>query len=277
MKIRLWTKWSVLIGLLLITGGLGFSHKHLFTDRFRLRFLNVGQGDATLIQTPSNHTILVDGGRDQRTLQQLMEKSGYFSRTIDLLVITHPDSDHIGGLSEVFSRYKVRAVLMTGIRRHESEIYTRLMKRIQAEETRVIPARAGETIKMGKLSMKVLHPRQSKWGSTVEDPNIHSVVLRGTYKDFSFLLPGDITAVEERKLVRSDLKLKADVLKAAHHGSASSTSQAFLEAVDPNRVVISAGQNNRYGHPAKEVLDRIRNKNIKIHGTYTGDTVDIIE
>ena len=268
-----WGIWAILcvIGTVLVT-----SHWHVLSDQFRLIFLDVGQGDAVLIETPENHTVLVDGGRDERALQQLLETRGYFARTIDLLVITHPDADHIGGLSDIFRAYNVRSVLMAGTKAPESETYQHLLRRITKEGSTVIPARAEETVEMGTLTLDVLYPSGGTWGKDVDRQNPHSVVLRGTFQETSFVLPGDITAAEERKLVRSDTTLEADILKAAHHGSDSSTSTAFLQAVDPEMVVISAGQNNRYGHPAEEVLQRIQRQDATIRSTKQEGNIDIV-
>ncbi|MFB6225204.1 MAG: ComEC/Rec2 family competence protein [Candidatus Paceibacteria bacterium] len=267
---------SIVILLGMSLGGKVFlSHKHLFTDQFRMVFLDVGQGDSVLIETPQNMTILIDGGRDQRALQQLIEVHGYFARTIDLLVLTHSDADHIGGIPEIMKHYTVRAVMLPGSKDTENKVYQNVLRHIKQRKIRTIPAQAGETISAGKVSFKVLHPQKSQWGTQVENENIHSIVLRGTYKDTSFLLPGDITAVEERRLVRSDVTLEADILKAAHHGSDSSTSQTFLDAVNPETVVISAGQDNRYGHPADEVLNRLKKNSIQIRSTIREGNVDI--
>jgi beta-lactamase superfamily II metal-dependent hydrolase len=268
-----WGIWAILcvIGTVLVT-----SHWHVLSDQFRLIFLDVGQGDAVLIETPENHTVLVDGGRDERALQQLLETRGYFARTIDLLVITHPDADHIGGLSDIFRAYNVRSVLMAGTQAPESETYQHLLRMITKEGSTVIPARAEETVEMGTLTLDVLYPSERTWGKDVDRQNPHSVVLRGTFQETSFVLPGDITAAEERKLVRSDTMLEADILKAAHHGSDSSTSTAFLKAVDPEMVVISAGQNNRYGHPAEEVLKRIQRQDATIRSTKQEGNIDIV-
>jgi len=265
---------SLLLGIAMV-GKVFTEHKHLFTERFRMVFLDVGQGDSVLIETPQNMTILIDGGRDQRALQHLIDVHGYFARTIDLLILTHSDADHIGGIPEIMKRYTVRAVMLPGTKDTDSDVYQNVLQQIRKRNIKTIPAQAGETISAGKVSFRVLHPQKSQWGKQVENTNIHSVVLRGEYQDTSFLLPGDITAVEERRLVRSDVTLSADILKAAHHGSGSSTSQAFLQAVDPRTVVISAGQDNRYGHPAEEVLDRLKKNAIHVRSTIKEGNVDI--
>jgi len=181
----------------------------------------------------------------------------FWDRTLDVMVLTHPDSDHITGLVPVLERYQVDAVIFREME-HESEVYEYWLQLLGAEGATVYQGEAGLRLALDEgLEMVVLHPGAELVSGTEANTNNNSVVTRLTYGQVSVLLPGDIEAEVEQQLVAEGAPLGSTVLKAAHHGSCSSTTQKFLEAVDPEVVVISVGAENRFGHPCAEVVERL--------------------
>jgi len=226
--------------------------------RLHVAFLDVGQGDAILLTTPQGQQILVDGGPDPAALTSALGRQmPFWDRSIDLLVLTHADGDHLTGLAEALERYRVGAWLDNG-----SSVDNPLVHQCEALLDRAKVARhsaaAGEKLALGDgLTLEVLHPPQSQVAEMAGDSNNNSVVLRVAWNQVSFLLTGDVEEDGERQLVESGLPLQATVLKVAHHGSAGSSTAEFLQAVQPSFAVISVGADNRAGHPAPAMLDRL--------------------
>jgi competence protein ComEC len=218
-------------------------------------FIDVGQGDATFIQTPSGRQILVDGGFYPTVLNdQLGRQMPFWDREIDLLIATHPDGDHVAGLVDVFAQYRVGQLLTNGDGLGESEIYDALLLVAAETNTPVRPLVAGEQILIGDgVRLEVLHPAAEQ---TVEDRNENSVAMRLVYGDFTFLFTGDGETLAEQQMLASGRPLEAVVYKAGHHGARASSSPAFLAAAQPQIIVISAGADNKFGHPHPEVLQR---------------------
>lgn len=223
-------------------------------------FLDVGQGDAVLIESPTGVQVLIDGGKDQSAVRELGRLLGPLDRSLDLVVETHPDADHIGGLPDVFSRYRVSAYLSSDIA-HDTQDDLALERAVVAEGLATITPKRGMRIHIGgEAYLDVLYPDRDV--STVET-NEGSTIIKVVYQDTSFLLSGDASSDIEAYLVYLDgTELQSDVLKAGHHGSRTSSSEVFLDAVQPSYVVISAGLDNSYGHPHAEVVERIAARNI---------------
>ncbi len=235
--------------------------------KLKVSFLNVGQGDAILIESPTKTQVLIDGGRDRSVLRELGKRMSPLDRSIDMVVETHPDADHIGGLSGVLKNYTVSYVLSSKV---ESDTNTVLaLADAVANEKGVVEvtARRGQRIDIGGGAyLLVLFPDRE-----VErlETNTGSVVMQLVYGSTKIMLTGDAPSSVEEWLVRLDGEdLESAVLKAGHHGSRTSTSDAWLAMVNPAHVVISAGKDNSYGHPHKEVLERI-----EISGADTLSTV----
>lgn len=232
-------------------------------------FLNVGQGDSILIETPSGKQILVDGGPDRSVLRELPKVIGPLDRSLDLIVETHPDKDHIAGLTDVFERYEVGAFLSPGIPNDTS--YTKTLERAAESEPGVVrvEARRGMRLHLGNGAYAdVLYPDRDVDGV---ETNTGSVVLRVVYGETEFMLTGDAPTNVERWLVSLDGEaLQSDVLKAGHHGSRTSTDEEWLREVSPSYVVISAGLNNSYGHPHTEVVSRIQDFGATLLSTTNG-------
>jgi competence protein ComEC len=227
-------------------------------DKLHVNFLDVGQGDAILIQTPNGQDILIDGGPDPQKINlELSKKLSFWDRTIDLVVCTQPQADHVTGLVEVLLRYKVKQVLEPGVP-YDSAIYQEWLRLIEDEGIKYNIARAGQEIDLGSgIKMEVLNPPEDLFEGTSDDVDNNGVVLRLSWDKLSFLFTADIREEVEFELIGQRATLKSTVLKVAHHGSKTSTSQQFLAAVAPEVAVISVGAENTFGHPSPEVLERL--------------------
>lgn len=248
-------RWVALLGLLaaavwLATRGLPDGKLHVY-------FLNVGQGDAILIIAPDGRQILVDGGPSPTALlNELGTVLPFWDRSLDLVVLTHPDGDHITGLIPLLDRYRVAQVLDVP----QSDSAPEAAPWLERLRVRDIPrtyARRGMRLSVGNVLLTVLHPGPQLLTGTASDDNNNAIVLRLDYSRFSVLLTGDIEREAEEALIAASLPLRADVLKAGHHGSNGSTSAAFVAAVQPRLAVISVGQGNPFGHPHPAVLERL--------------------
>lgn len=232
----------------------------------RVTFFDVGQGDAILIQAPGNVDVLIDGGPDNTVVEKLGERLPFFDRTIELLVITHPDSDHVAGLPEVARRYRVERVLFTGVT--DSLPAYRILRTVFADQgTDEIYSRPGQTFELPGGRLTVVGPEGAHENTEPEESNTYSVVVRLDAGQTSFLFTGDADQAEETGMLRAHRLIKANVLKVGHHGSKSATSQEFLNAVDPGVAVISAGKDNQFGHPHPEVVERVKTHGVQILST----------
>ncbi|MBU1500416.1 MBL fold metallo-hydrolase [Patescibacteria group bacterium] len=239
-------------------------------------FLDVGQGDAILITGPTGIQLLVDGGRDRSAVRELPKVMNLLDRRIEMVLATHPDADHIGGLPDVLSRYRVSYVLTPG-REGESEVFSSFEESIKNESgAKELVARAGMRINLGGGSYAdVLYPGDNV--AHLREPNDASVILRVVYGDTEFLLTGDAPSwVEERLVSQYGASLQSDVLKAGHHGSRSSTSKLWLAIVQPEVVVVSAGENNSYGHPHPEVLENVEKSGATLLSTVSEGTITYV-
>jgi competence protein ComEC len=224
--------------------------------RLEVTVLDVGQGDAILIETPNGTDILVDGGPGRAVLRGLGHELAWHDRSIELMILTHPQADHFTGLLDVLNRYDVRRVV-AGPGEEQSLGYATWQSAIEAEGAAIEVPRAGTTFDLGDgVQLEVLGPLADM--ATDAELNNTSLVLRLVWGDVSFLLTGDIEAAAEQSFVESGMDLRSTVFKVPHHGSKTSSSEAFLDAVQPSIAVVSAGQGNQFGHPAEEVVDRLR-------------------
>lgn len=227
-----------------------------YLERQELKFylLDVGQGDAIFIETPSKNQILIDGGPDRSVLKELGEVMPFYDRTIDLVILTHPNLDHVAGLVEVLRNYEVGMYMDTGdtysLAQYEE------LKRVMAEKK--IPyvlARRGTKFILDKgVELLIFHPEKL---AKVSDPNQNSIIAKLSFGETDFLLTGDAEKGEELRLVTSGDDLESEVLKVGHHGSKTSSNPLFLEKVKPDYALISVGRQNRYGHPNDEVLETL--------------------
>jgi competence protein ComEC len=250
-------KWLVLP--LLVAAILVWSVALTMPDgKLHVSFLDVGQGDAILIQMPNGQDILIDGGPDPQKINlELSERLPFWDRTIDLVVCTQPQADHITGLVEVLQRYKVKQVLESGVS-YNSSIYQEWCNLVEEKQIKRDKAQAGQEIDLGNgIRLEVLNPPVSLWEGTSDDVDNNGVVLRLSWGKVSFLFTADIREEVEFELIGQRASLKSTVLKVSHHGSKTSTTSQFLAAVAPEVAVISVGEDNPFGHPSPEVVERL--------------------
>ena len=211
-----------------------------------------------LIQTTNGQNILIDGGPDPQKINlELSERLAFWDRTIDLVVCTQPQADHITGLVEVLRRYRVGQVLESGVS-YNSTIYQEWCNLVEDKGIECNTACTGQNIDLGNgVKMEVLNPPESLWKDTSDDVNNNGVVLRLSWGQISFLFTADITEEVEFALIGQRASLTSTVLKVAHHGSDTSTSEHFLAVIDPEVAVICVGADNPFGHPRPEVIDRL--------------------
>ncbi|MEK9171912.1 MAG: ComEC/Rec2 family competence protein [Patescibacteria group bacterium] len=247
------------------------------SDILAVYFLDVGQGDAIFIDSPSHGRVLIDGGPNRKVLSELGKILPFADKRIDIMIETHPDKDHIGGLPEVVSRYNVGLFLEPGVESGNT-IDDELKKRIEQKNVPELIARRGMVLNFGDgVKLQILFPLQGQDVSNWET-NRASIVAKLVYGDQSFLLTGDSPIQIENVLLNLDPnQLNSDVLKAGHHGSRTSTSLTYAEAVSPEYAVISAGKDNSYGHPHQDVLDILDRVGTEVvstakHGTIKFET-----
>jgi competence protein ComEC len=225
----------------------------------KVNFLDVGQGDAIFIETLDKKQMLIDGGPDLSILEKLGKIMPFYDRYIDVILLSHPEQDHLNGLIEVLKRYDVGVVVMAGILR-DTEQYKEFTNLIKNKKIPIYIAYNGGMINFGdNIDFDILYPIENINGRKLSDSNNYSVVGKLIYKNFSTLFTGDIEKSTENKLLKAGIDLKANIIKIAHHGSKTSTSENFLKAVNALMAIIEVGKDNQYGHPHQEVLDRLKN------------------
>lgn len=268
------TKWLSLLSIGLLNIPLWLAVVSREPDNYlTVNFLDVGQGDAIFIETPFHNQVLIDGGPGSAVLSQLGQVMPFYDKEIDLVILTHPDADHLSGLVEVVERYKVNKVVTTGVKTNTKEFQV-WQKAIQNKNIPIQIAEADQVIKLSQnIHLYVLTPFEDVDGKEVKDLNETSIVNRLVYGDFKALLTGDAEFKTEKELLERDIFIDSDVLKVGHHGSKNSTSQDFLDVVSPEVAVIQVGENNRYHHPTAEVLGRL--KNIKVYRTDQDGRIEV--
>jgi len=270
---RLPKKW-VIPPLVVVALMVSFTAATMPDDNLHISFLDVGEGDAILIQK-GNQQVLVDGGPSPQAISlELSQKMPFWNRTIDLVVLTHPHSDHLTGLVEVLRRYKVKQVLSPDLD-GDSPIYDEWLSLIKEKNIKHTIAQAGQRIDLGKgVVIKVLNPQRPLFTGTESDIDNNGVVLRLSMGDVSFLLTADTMWEAEFELIARRASLTSTVLKVAHCGSDTSTTAEFLAVVNPQIAIISVGADNPFGHPSPEVMERLKERigSENIYQTYDGET-----
>lgn len=238
----------------------------------KVAFLDVGQGDSIFIQTPSNKQVLIDGGANRSVLGELGRVMPFWDRSLDVVIATHPDKDHIGGLLSVLENFRVDQFVDTGLVA-DTQVYKSLELLIDVEGATEVIAAGGLEILLDEehgIVLEILWPSEK----LSDDRNDTSIITKLSYGETSFLMTGDASVVVENRLVREwGELLDIDVLKLGHHGSKTSTSEIFLKATTPELAIISAGENNRYGHPNVSVIKRLKALHIPFLGTYKEGTI----
>ncbi len=277
-----------------------------------VNFFDIGQGDAIFITTPARHQILIDGGPNSDILEKLNQEMPFWDKTIDLIILTHPEHDHYFGLLEVLQRYKVENILWSGILRDTNE-YKKWRNLLEQENARIIIAEQGQKIiyssnviarsatspQTGGATKQshsplviasepadersnpicyfdILHPFENLENQETKNPNNTSVVARLVFGENSFLFTGDIYKSVERDLIERGIYLKSDVLKVCHHGSKTSSAEEFIEYVSPEIAVILVGKDNPYKHPRPETLATLEKFGINILRTDIDGDIKLI-
>lgn len=241
----------------------------LAPGEMRVSVIDVGQGDSILVQLPDGQTILEDASVSEEgpTVTAYLKQQGI--ARIDHLVATHPHADHIGGLLDIVPAFDIGKVYMPKVTTN-TRTFERLLEEIRDKGLTITTAKTGVAmLQQGSVQAVFVAPS----GSPHDDLNDWSAVTRLQYGETAFLLTGDAEVESEREMLASGTELRADVLKVGHHGSDSSTSEEFLEAVDPSYAVISVGADNDYGHPRQEILDRLQQAGVQVYRTDQDGTV----
>lgn len=270
--LALWTVVGLLALLCTIVWSVVYERERV--KGLTVSFLSVGQGDAILVESPAGKRMLIDGGRDRAVLRELPHVMPWWDRNIDVVVATHPDADHVGGLFDVLERYHVSYILESGVMHDTPQaesLFTAVSREVGSGAKQGL-ARRGQVIDLGGGAYaQVLFPDRDV---TNLETNMASIVLRVVYGQTSFLLTGDSPIVIEEYLVALEgKKLQSTVLKAGHHGSRTSTSPLFVGFVSPEWGVFSRGCDNEYGHPHQEVVAIFEQSGISTKDTCVDGTV----
>lgn len=252
-----WTLFAALVA-----GGfyLAISFEADFSATTRVYFLDVGQGDSVLIRAPfTGHNILVDGGPNEKVLGELAAVLPGMEKKIDLMVLTHPHTDHLRGLIKVLEQYEVGAVMGSAVL-SDSEDYRYFFRLLQEKEIPFWAARARDDVAVGPLLLDILSPHDYLAFQNVANLNDSSVVFKFAYGGNVVLLSGDTEIAGAKDVYRSGADLNSLLFKAAHHGSKNGLFEPFLRVVDPKIVVVQSGKGNDYGHPHPETLARFSDK-----------------
>ncbi|GAA0849246.1 ComEC/Rec2 family competence protein [Bifidobacterium pullorum subsp. gallinarum] len=244
------------------------SNLKIENGKLNIIFLDVSQGASQLLVGPTGKTMLIDGGDNDKEELMLEYLRSYGVEKIDILIATHPDADHIGGLDAVVSNVDVGKIYMPKVTKN-TKTFESLLTAIKEKGLKITTAKAGVKLDWEPgIEIDMLAPVKDKY----EDTNNYSVVLKLKYKDRSALLTGDAEFISENDMMDSGKDLSADLLMVSHHGSAGSTSSKFLKAVQPEFAVIQVGENN-YGHPTSKTLQRLKDQDVHIYRNDLNGTV----
>ncbi len=255
-------KIGLILAILLLIGVFLVIAQPFVIPTDKVVFLDIGQGDSILFQKGTQQ-VLVDGGADTTVLSRLAEEMPWFDNKIEVVVATHPDKDHMGGIYGVLKRYDVGLVLLSaapGTSQLQESWLNHLERDLADQKIAVRFGWAGQHLLLDGLKFSMLAPWPDLIAGLHGETNDGSIVMRADFDDLSVLLTGDAEGPEEHGMMARDTKgeLHVDVLKVGHHGSKSSTSASFLQAVKPKLAAISVGAHNSYGHPTQQTLGRLQ-------------------
>lgn len=261
---------NIIIALIVVVAVVSFVYENYIREpvtvegTIEIHSIDVGQGDSTLIIAPEGN-LLIDAGTNASETDLLTYLDFCGIDTIDYFILTHPHEDHIGGADAVFENYEVKNVVLTFFH-STSNAYDALLDALKKSVyTNVIECEAGAEYSIGEMKMKLLGPDPDSLG---DDANNSSIITKITYGESSLLFTGDAEyAVEIALVSRWGQELDCDFLKMGHHGSSTSNSQVFVDAVSPYMSVISCGKDNSYGHPHREIIHMLENENIEYYRT----------
>lgn len=252
-----------------------FNSKSFSEDNFEMHFINVGQGDSILIHV-NNKTILIDSGPKDSASSIVNYLNKYKVKKIDYLIATHPHEDHIGNFSYIIKRFSIGSFYSPKIQ-STGKIYESMIDELKHKNLKINVLKEGKSsINLGKdVSIKVLSPKENYLDSK-NNLNNYSAVFLIKYKNTSFLLTGDAEKEAEEYILSRNENIKANLLKLGHHGSDSSTSEAFLKVVSPSIGIISCGKDNAYGHPHDSVLKLLKKYNVKTYRTDIDGDIKVV-
>lgn len=251
-------------------------HSLLPDGKLHAYILSVGQGDSILLQSPSGKHILIDGGPDLSVLESLGHSLSFFDRTIDLLVLTHPDLDHITAFPDILKRYRIETILLSGVQKENAPRYESFLSQIAQQKPSVLLADPTKDIDLGDgLILDIVWPPAQISATKPSKANNTSIVIRALFGDRRILLTGDIEEKAEREILVSGVDVRSHTLKVPHHGSRTSSSTGFLMAVRPSLAIVSSGRDNKFGHPHKEIVDRYHSFGIPIRNTAEEGTIHL--
>lgn len=247
--------------------------------KLKINFVDVGQGDCSFIITPDNKTILIDGGGNMLSNYDVGKKvvlpyilnRGYTK--IDYVFISHFDQDHSLGCAKIIENLTVSNLILTK-QFEENDIYKHIVSIAKQKKVNLIYVKEGDVITLNGVKIKILHPQEKLIAEN--SINNNSIVFKLEYKSFSILFTGDIENIAEEVILSKNINLKVDILKVAHHGSKTSSSQRFIEAVSPKIALIGVGKNNMFGHPNREVIERLQSYGTKIYRTDECGEISIV-
>lgn len=263
LHLKKYSKWYILLGLSICSVILWSVVVHEQRNGvLTVAFLDIGQGNATFIESPTGTQVIIDGGPNKNLMREVPSVIPWYDRNIDMLIVSHPDKDHYEGFISLLDRYSVDVFMEPGISDTSGE-YNFLKQKIISNKIPVVLARRGQIIDIGGGAyIEILFPDRDVYGL---ETNNASIVSRLVYGNTSFLIQGDSPQTIENYLVALDKDiLDSDVIEVGHHGSKTSSSEIYIEAVSPQYAIISVGKDNTYGHPNKEILDILNKDKVKV-------------
>jgi len=241
-----------------------------YENKLQVHYIDVGQGDAILLVSPSKKTMLIDAGEndDEELIVNYIKKQGIDK--LDYVVGTHPHADHIGGLDNVIRKLNIGDLYMPKVV-HTTKTYESVINEARKKDLKIKGAKAGVEFLLDEdISVSMFSPKESKY----KELNNYSPIMKVTYKDTSFLFTGDAEREVEEEVIDAGYDISANVLKVGHHGSTSSTTDKFLGKVNPSIAVIQVGKDNKYGHPHDETIKKLMDMGVEILRTdVNGDII----
>ncbi len=251
--------------LVLLFSGIGVLASGFSLDQTHvlITVLDVGQGDAILLRLPHSQEVLIDGGPDASVHEKLGKHLPFLDRSIDMVILTHPDGDHITGLVDVIKNYRVDRILTPSVFR-DTPAYHAFHDIATKRHIPIIAARPGQVFEFASgIQLRILASGDQDDLDRGMPLNDSSIVAKMVYHDFDALFMGDASSVIEQEVISAYPTFAVDVLKVGHHGSRFSTSKAFLESIKPSIALISVGKDNAYGHPHREALKRLEEAKVR--------------
>ncbi len=265
--------WKAIVALFVIAISL---YWQIPDGKLHIYILDVGQGDSTFIRSPFGYNIIIDGGPNLNLTDSIAKILPAHEHEIDLLILTHPHSDHMFGFMETLERYKVKNVLLTGVY-YNSALYSNFKQSLAEKGVNILFASSLKDIYFNDgLLLDIIYPQAPSLAVSPENVNNDSVVLRLKYGENTMLFTGDAEIEEEEHILKTPYDLSAHILKAGHHGSKTSSSDAYLDAVAPKYATISAGKDNSYHHPHTETLNKYAQRGIESFRTDLEGTIEMV-